>query len=467
MYKNTLNSSMYAYGNVYKKPTTPAVPAKIFNMVDYSNVGILFWNESTLKSIAQLSGPLAKSNEFQIHYWALNVRLTFGDGSIVDLSIPTVIYNYAQTVSTAHIDFELKDVSAMSDMLKPLHTVEVNKLIGVLKTYFENNCKDLDIELSFQDVPQNTMHRHPTGVSSFSSTDLNKSHTYNTGIVFPLERAKNTPSFSSIIYNNPVRMIHTEYRIADGDVTSANGITYREGKCFTYVAGSIHSPTGAAALFGAKDVDSTYSLNPNNISMPSFINTLLSSLKYEQNTQFVKAENVSEKVYAPKTVATTTTQPGKALPSNQGTSLFDVPVTTYPHDVKKEFKEKFKLTIHDLKDTEKLKLKTLKKHILKLEHHYYEDDSIVIESYAEMSHKELIELSMTLQDDIIDAVRGEEPAVWQDDTEDTAIGWGNVDDLLDVDDKREMLQMMGLYPDNQLENASDQDIHMMFEQSGF
>ena len=48
-------------------------PKRIFDKVDKTNIGVLYWNQETLEELTKLSGPLAKSNEYQIHYWSLLV----------------------------------------------------------------------------------------------------------------------------------------------------------------------------------------------------------------------------------------------------------------------------------------------------------------------------------------------------------------------------------------------------------
>ena len=84
-----------------------------------SLITISLWEDETLHEIGEKSGELAKRNEFQVHYWALNLIKKFSDNSKVVVSIPLVIYNYPQEVAGASIDFELKDVEKIAkDALK-------------------------------------------------------------------------------------------------------------------------------------------------------------------------------------------------------------------------------------------------------------------------------------------------------------------------------------------------------------
>lgn len=284
--KSPIQTTIYNYIQ-----STPKV-TRIFDKKDKRNIGILYWKQETLEKLTELSGPLAASNEYQIHYWALVARQKFEDGSILDIAFPTAIFNYEQEVSSAHIDFELRDVKEVSDAIQPIHNVVTNQLLPQLQIIF----KDMNVE--YLSVPMNTMHRHPTGVSSFSGTDLKKDHEKDTGIVFPLQSANETPSFSSIIYNNPVRMIHSEYRIATGNTEEESGINYREGRCGTYVKGKVLSVSAAEKFLGITAKDTTSLVTKDSELSNICLEGILAGIHYEPNTQFVKAENVKKKTYS-------------------------------------------------------------------------------------------------------------------------------------------------------------------------
>lgn len=283
--KSPIQTTIYNYINATPKVT------RIFDKKDKGNIGILYWSQETLEKLTELSGPLANSNEYQIHYWALVARQTFEDGSILDIAFPTAIFNYEQEVSGAHIDFELKDVKEVSDAIQPIHNVVTNQLLPQLQELFKA------VAVEFLSVPMNTMHRHPTGVASFSGTDLKKDHLKDTGIVFPLQKANETPSFSSIIYNNPVRMIHSEYRIATGNTEEESGIHYREGRCATYVKGQIEPASIAERFLGIASKDTTHLVTKDPELAKISLEDMLSRINYEPNTQFVKKENLKKKTY--------------------------------------------------------------------------------------------------------------------------------------------------------------------------
>lgn len=376
---------------------------RIHDTYDKRNIGVLFWNQSTLEELTKLSGPLATANEYQIHYWSLVARQKFSDGSILDIAFPTTIFNYAQEVSGAHIDFELKDVKEVSDAIKPVHNMVTNKLLPQLQELFKN------ANVEFIEVPMNTMHRHPTGVASFSGTDLKQDHEENTGIVFPLQSANEDPSFSSIIYNNPVKMVHSEYRIATGNTEDIKGINYREGRCITYVKGSTTIPSGAEQAIGIKAVDTSYVVTKDNELKELDLQELLSSITYEPNTQFVKAENLKKKTYTTYSYynnksAKKDEKPKKTADLFKKTS--DEPTLKFTVEERSYIKQATELTFKDFVQMQTMAVHILKLHCLELERYYYSDESLTMKEYDKYTKTDLIDHALELQDHIIDELVG-------------------------------------------------------------
>ena len=50
-----------------------------------SNLGVILLDLETMQEIKTNSGELAKANEYQTHFWALVVRATGTDKSIIDI----------------------------------------------------------------------------------------------------------------------------------------------------------------------------------------------------------------------------------------------------------------------------------------------------------------------------------------------------------------------------------------------
>ena len=126
---------------------------------DYRHQGIILMKDTAMQKILTKSGKLAKSNEFQVHYWSLVLRHVSDDGSVLDIAIPTVYFNYKQEVTSAHIDFDMKEVGEISDKLLPLHNAKVNELLksGII----DNVQAKLGVEFELMSVNLGSQHAHP------------------------------------------------------------------------------------------------------------------------------------------------------------------------------------------------------------------------------------------------------------------------------------------------------------------
>lgn len=116
-----------------------------------SNFVVSLWDDEWLNEITSNSGKLANSNEYQVHYWALVMTKRFEDNSKVSISIPLVIYNYPQEVTSASINFELKDVEKISDKTRELAISRANEIYK----YFKDEFSEYEI------TPLNSLHKHP------------------------------------------------------------------------------------------------------------------------------------------------------------------------------------------------------------------------------------------------------------------------------------------------------------------
>ena len=87
--------------------------------------------------------------------WNLVFRKIFKDYSIIDVTIPLVIYNYPQTVTSVTIDFEGKDMIKMSEITKELAMAKAKQLLIKLPNEFKTNFNEVIL------TPYMTLHRHP------------------------------------------------------------------------------------------------------------------------------------------------------------------------------------------------------------------------------------------------------------------------------------------------------------------
>ena len=87
--------------------------------------------------------------------WSLVFRKIFKDKSIIDVTIPLVIYNYAQIVTSVTVDFEGKDMIKMSEITKELAMAKAKQLLIKLPNEFKTNFNEVIL------TPYMTLHRHP------------------------------------------------------------------------------------------------------------------------------------------------------------------------------------------------------------------------------------------------------------------------------------------------------------------
>lgn len=285
----TLFNYPAATGAVIKSPA-------IKDSIDTSNYGLIALPQACLQDIFKRSGPLATSAEFQVDYWNLVFRHTFPDNSIIDIAVPLVFFNYPQEVSGVRIDFEMKDVSAISDKLLP---VANNLASAVLATEFPAALSSLfNLEFETLLVPLNTIHRHPGGSAhqSFSGTDLTQNPDKH-GVVYPWKVAEpNTANFAGImaIDKGICNLAHMEYRLVEG--TLGVDIAYRQGGCVAY-SYSMTSKSDAQAVLSTEPDLTIYEKGTTTIS-PAVASSLQHLYRklfsvFTPMTDFVFEENIT------------------------------------------------------------------------------------------------------------------------------------------------------------------------------
>lgn len=279
---------------------------KIIDSKTSNYFGILMMNQENIESIRTKSGILANSNEYQVHYHMLvaRVKFPFEDSvEVLDIGIPTVYFNYAQKVNSAAIDFNIVDVTNVSNATKPIATMIQNQLFATenslgskIAAYFKNN------EISWEAHEYSNIHRHPGKLHSFSGTDLSTDPN-DPGICFPLSKANGSPIFSSIIthQNKTVTTLgHTEYRIAVGDLIDGNEIAYYRGKSITLVKQDTPKPMSPLkTLLGLSNSDKVLTVK-DGLPISAVVEDLMKILAesdYSANTDLVIDTNVEAKTY--------------------------------------------------------------------------------------------------------------------------------------------------------------------------
>lgn len=363
--------------NTLQKTT---LPIQIKDQSSPSNHGIILISDQAMQDIYTKSGSLAERNEFQTHYWFLNFRHIASDNSILDIAIPTVYFNYKQTVSGAHIDFEMKDVAELSAKLLPVHNMKVNELLaGNIKTELENY---FNVSFQAMSVDVGSIHRHPGSSrhQSFSGTDLAKSPT-NHGVVYPLGSASdNKPNFAGImaIDSGVCNVAHYEYRTANG--TLGTDIEYSKGRCCAIIyRDKVTNPLSIVEQMFSTPVNNYIKENSSLVSAldHTLLAEMLLKIGFKPFTDTVRPENLTAK-------------PSIAFAYNPFKSYAKQPIkATYKQPCLPGLEPQLPKCF-DKEELVKMDLQTLTNHLRELDTFYYEGP-VSAEDYEDFTEAELVE----------------------------------------------------------------------------
>lgn len=356
------------------------LPIQIKDQSSPSNHGIILISDQAMQDIYTKSGALAERNEFQTHYWFLNFRHIASDNSILDIAIPTVYFNYKQTVSGAHIDFEMKDVAELSAKLLPVHNMKVNELLaGNIKTELENY---FNVSFQAMSVDVGSIHRHPGSSrhQSFSGTDLAKSPTDH-GVVYPLGSASNNkPNFAGImaIDSGVCNVAHYEYRTANG--TLGTDIEYSKGRCCAIIyKDKVTNPLSIVEQMFSTPVNNYIKENSSLVSTldHTLLAEMLLKIGFKPFTDTVRPENL-------------TAMPSIAFAYNPFKSYAKQPIkATYKQPCLPGLEPQLPKCF-DKEELVKMDLQTLTNHLRELDTFYYEGP-VSAEDYEDFTEAELVE----------------------------------------------------------------------------
>lgn len=259
--------------------------------------GILYMPKLTVEDITKKSGPLAIANEYQVHYNTLNYRLSSDDGGFVDVTIPTVVFNYPQTVSSAAIAFEMKDILNIRNSIAPLEDIKIKEINSKFYQPLKEFASTHGYTLSVIKGAMSNIHRHPGGMNRFSGTDYD-TNPKNPGICFPLSSANYDSIYSSIILHDPTSTLaHTEYRVAK---TEGETLNYYKGSAFVFSKGYTKQISKIFQAFVATSnvvPDSeTLSTSP----QISELYNIFQSINYLPDTQLILESNLKKETYTYK-----------------------------------------------------------------------------------------------------------------------------------------------------------------------
>lgn len=119
------------------------------------DISVVLFKGKDIKDFKNKTGSLALYNEFQCHYTALVRIEEFSDGSKQYFIFPLLYYNYKQEVSSASIDFDMKEVSKIASDIFEVSKKSFLELKQRLKKFDENK------NITYKMTMFNTIHKHP------------------------------------------------------------------------------------------------------------------------------------------------------------------------------------------------------------------------------------------------------------------------------------------------------------------
>jgi len=206
-------------------------------------LNIVLYKQSFLNDIAKECLPEAKASEFQTHYRAVQFILTSKNPEMkqrVVFTIPTVFFNFPQTVSSGSVKFDLRQVDQISNQM-----VDESRRIGqqVIEAFPTVYFQDLGFNVNAIETEVGSIHRHP-GDFSFSQIDLDNDPT-NPGVIYRQGNAVDLIQTDSVMYitggevNPHVKIVTTETRVVDVQTLPDpdDGIegTYKKAKTITMI----------------------------------------------------------------------------------------------------------------------------------------------------------------------------------------------------------------------------------------
>lgn len=126
---------------------------KVIEIVNTDDVAFVYYKEKDLRQFKNNSN--CDKTEYQCHYDALMMTFIFDDGSKAYHIFPLVYYNYPQKVSSASVDFDMKDVAKTSEYVDSLTMKLYSELRSKLGKIKYNN------EVKFTLTRFNNIHKHP------------------------------------------------------------------------------------------------------------------------------------------------------------------------------------------------------------------------------------------------------------------------------------------------------------------
>lgn len=217
-------------------------------------LSVMLYKQSVLDEIAALCKPKAGGSEFQVHCRGVQIfiKKPESDKRLV-FTLPTYYFNMPQKVSTGSVDFNLDEVSEISNQIAPMSAVMGEEIVSKFPLAF---FEELGFEISVRELEMGSLHRHP-GDFGFSGTDLDN-QVEKPGVIFRNLKCQDKVQVDSVMYipTSHVKIVTTETRVVSVQPTEDNeGIegTYETAPTLCYIIkDQDEAPVGFGEFFHKK-----------------------------------------------------------------------------------------------------------------------------------------------------------------------------------------------------------------------
>ena len=221
--RKMFNKFTHAAGNLFNGGA--AALTKPVDGTDQKTLNIVLFKQSFLNGLANQCVPVAGGSEFQVHYRALQIIVSKENVGRIVYTIPTMFFNFNQTVTSASVDYDLVEVDKLSKEYQPLSMDVANTVAKLFpKAFFES--KGFNVE--FREDEIGSIHRHP-GDFSFSSIDLDNNPRHP-GVIYRRGNAEDLIQTDSVMYitgvagAQHVKLVTTQTRVVNVNLLDNGGI---------------------------------------------------------------------------------------------------------------------------------------------------------------------------------------------------------------------------------------------------
>jgi len=275
---------------------------------DYTKISLVFFDQDVMNSISNICQPVAGGSEFQVHYRALIIRGISKVGEELVISIPTVFYNFKQSVTTGSVNYHLDDILEAAELVKEESQAKAQEILQ--KAPLLQNLGQLFESYNIYESNSGSIHRHP-GRFSFSNIDKNNDPS-SPGVIYRNRTAENHIQTDSVIFlGSDTEVYTTETFVVNVQPSEDGGVAGTYCEVPTISAVRIRPNTMLESVLGTKSVMSneiykhfnfktTMGFTMGEYEILTEVLKVLNTLEYTPSIEAVHSEHISQNAFIGK-----------------------------------------------------------------------------------------------------------------------------------------------------------------------